>query len=70
VRAKDLLTRKGIAFEEINLDGRDEDLQALRERTGYRTIPQIFIGEDFVGGFSELASLDASGELDRRLTKD
>lgn len=63
VRAKDLLTRKGLAFTEINLDDKDAELKALRERTGMRTIPQIFIGDKFIGGFSELAALDAKGEL-------
>jgi glutaredoxin 3 len=62
-----LLKRKGVAFEEINLDGRDDELQALRERTGLRTVPQIFIGEEMVGGFTELAALDSSGELDQKL---
>jgi glutaredoxin 3 len=64
VRAKDLLTRKGVPFEEINLDGKDDELAELRARTGLRTVPQIFIGEKMIGGFSELAALDAKGELD------
>ena len=67
IRAKDLLSRKGVPFKEIDLDGKDDELKALRERTGMRTVPQIFIGETHVGGFSELAALDAKGELDRML---
>jgi len=54
-----------LTFEEINLDGKDDELQALRQRTGFQTIPQIFIGEQFVGGFTDLAALDQRGELDR-----
>lgn len=54
-------------FQEINLDGRDDELNALRARTGMRTVPQIFIGDQLVGGFSELAALDSKGELDRML---
>jgi len=65
IRAKDLLSRKDIPFEEIDLDGKDDELTKLRQRTGMRTIPQIFVGDTFVGGFSELAALDAKGELDR-----
>jgi glutaredoxin 3 len=64
VRAKDLLKRKGIPFEEINLDGRDDELAELRDKTGMRTVPQIFIGDRLIGGFTELAALDAKGELD------
>lgn len=67
IRAKDLLTRKGIAFEEINLDGKDSELQALRARTGQRTVPQIFIDDQLIGGFSDLAALDSKGDLDRLL---
>lgn len=67
MRAKDLLSRKGVQFEEINLDGRDKELQELRDRTGMRTVPQIFIDGELIGGFTDLAALDARGELDRRL---
>jgi glutaredoxin 3 len=66
-RAKDLLKRKGAEFEEINLDGRDGDRKALQERTGMRTVPQIFIAGKLIGGFSELAALDSKGELDTLL---
>jgi glutaredoxin 3 len=65
IRAKALLSSKGIPFEEINLDGKDQELQALREKTGQRTVPQIFFGEKLIGGFSDLAALDSNGELDR-----
>ncbi len=67
VRAKRLLQQKGVAFEEILLDGKDRELIELRERTGHRTIPQIFIGDHFVGGFTELAELESSGKLDELL---
>lgn len=68
VRAKRLMDNKGIPYREINLDGRDNELDQLRLRTGYKTIPQIFIGEEFIGGFSELAALEAQGELDKKLS--
>jgi glutaredoxin 3 len=63
IRAKNLLNGKGLPFEEINLDGKDKEVAELREKTGQRTIPQIFIDDKFIGGFSELAALDAKGEL-------
>ena len=65
IRAKQLLEGKGLPFEEINLEGKDEELQALRKRTNYFTVPQIFIGEKMIGGYTELAGLNASGELDK-----
>lgn len=68
MRAKDLLTRKGVKFSEINLDGQDEELKELRNRTGLRTVPQIFINDRFVGGYTDLADLDSKGELDRMLS--
>lgn len=67
VRAKNLLNAKGIGFEEINLHGKDDDLLTLRKKTGMRTLPQIFINDEFIGGFSELAALDSTGELDKKL---
>jgi len=47
----------------VNLDGKDDELKKLRERTGHRTVPQIFIDGKMIGGFSELAQLDADGKL-------
>ena len=64
IRAKDLLKRKGVAFEEIDLDGKHDELNALRARSGLRTVPQIFIDGKLVGGFMDMAALDAKGELD------
>jgi glutaredoxin 3 len=64
-QAKQLLQRKGLAYEEIDL-GSDPDIEAnLAAQTGFRTVPQIFINERFVGGFTDLAKLSALGELDR-----
>jgi glutaredoxin 3 len=63
VRAKALLAKRGIAFEEVNLsrdpDGRDE----LIRRTGMFTFPQIVVGEEALGGFEALVAADREGRL-------
>jgi glutaredoxin 3 len=59
------LKNKGLAFEEINLEGKFDELQALKNRTGHQTVPQIFIDGKMIGGFTELAGMDSRGELDR-----
>ena len=66
-RAKALLKGKGISYEEIMVDGKPEIYTKLKEQTGHMTVPQIFIGDKFIGGFSELSALNASGELDQLL---
>jgi len=63
VRAKRLLDQRGIPFEEVDVAA-DEVLRAeIVRRTGRRTVPQIFIDGRSIGGFEELAALDAVGEL-------
>lgn len=61
--AKRLLGQRGIPFEEINVDRIPGFRQKLVEMTGQRTVPQIIIDEQPVGGFTELAALDRSGRL-------
>lgn len=65
VRAKDLLSRKGIEFDEIYLDDHPEEYAKLKERTGMMTVPQVFINDQLIGGYTELAGLDREGKLDR-----
>jgi glutaredoxin 3 len=67
VLAKNLLSEKGVSFQEINLDGKDRELKELKERTGLRTVPQIFIDDKLIGGYQDLAALDVKGELDEIL---
>lgn len=63
VRAKQLLTKRELPFEEVNL-ARDPDGRAkLVELTGMMTFPQILIGEQPIGGFDQLAAADKSGKL-------
>jgi len=64
VMAKQLLTRKGVRYDEVMVDGNDELRADLMRRTGRRTVPQIYIGDTHVGGFDDLAALDRAGRLD------
>ena len=64
IRAKKLLESKNIAFEEINVDETPGMREEIVAKTGHKTIPQIFINDEFIGGFTELAALDEKGELD------
>jgi glutaredoxin 3 len=64
VRAKRLLDRKGVGYEEISVEGNDALRVWLVEKTGQQTVPQIFAGERSLGGFSDLDALDRDGKLD------
>jgi glutaredoxin 3 len=64
VRAKDLLQRKGVPYEEIDVEGQDDLRIWLAETTGQKTVPQIFAGERSLGGFSDIDALDKLGKLD------
>ena len=69
--AKALLRRKGAAFKEINVDGDRAARVAMAAKAGGRsTVPQIFIGENHVGGCDDLHDLEAAGELDVLLRAD
>lgn len=68
VRAKTLFTNKGVSFEEIMVDSKPELFVELKEKTGMMTVPQIFIDDKLIGGFTELAELDSKGELDPLLS--
>ena len=63
-RAEMLLNSRGITdIEKIRVDTDSERREEMIEKTGRRTVPQIFIGERHVGGFDDLAALDRAGEL-------
>jgi glutaredoxin 3 len=67
VRAKDLLTRKGVKYEELDVTGDDEMRSKLVEMSGQRTVPQIWIGDTHVGGYTDLARMESEGRLDPML---
>ena len=66
--ARDLLTRKGVAFKEINASGNRELRSEMIERAnGGSTFPQIFVGATHVGGCDDLYALEEAGKLDALL---
>lgn len=68
VRAEHLLKARGVTqIKKIRVDVQPELRVAMTEKTGRRTVPQIYIGERYVGGYDDLAALDRSGELGRLL---
>jgi len=67
VRAKRLLEGKGVPYEEVDVAKDDQARIELAERTGRRTVPQIFIGADHVGGSDDLHALEEQGKLDAML---
>ncbi len=63
--AEKLLSRKGVSeIEKIRIDLRPDLRAHMMDITGRRTVPQIYIGERHIGGFDDLAALDAEGGLD------
>ena len=69
VRAKELLTRKGATFTEINVEDDAAREAMIAKAGGRRTVPQIFIGNTHVGGFDDLNALDKAGKLDPLLAE-
>jgi glutaredoxin 3 len=66
-RARKLLASKNVAFEEIDVDAAPEKRAEMQQKSGRRTVPQIFIGETHVGGSDDLHALEAAGKLDALL---
>jgi glutaredoxin 3 len=67
-RAERLLAAKGITdIDEVRVDADPELRLSMMQRTGRRTVPQIYIGDRHVGGYDELAALDRAGKLNALL---
>ena len=64
VRAKALLGKKGVPYEEIDVEHDDARRAWLVEASGQRTVPQIFVDERSLGGFTDIEALDRQGRLD------
>ncbi len=67
VMAERLLVSKGVAIEKIRIDLDPEKRGEMMQLTGRRTVPQIYIGDTYVGGYDDLAALDQAGKLDELL---
>ncbi|MDN5566534.1 MAG: glutaredoxin 3 [Psychrobacter sp.] len=67
--AKQLLKHKGVEYEEIGMHdmSSDERRELMKKTNNYRTVPQIFVGDTFVGGFDELNQFNQQGKLDELL---
>ena len=66
--AKHLLSKKKVSYTEFDIAVDESKKQEMQEKTkGARTIPQIFIGDTYVGGYNELKALENKGELDSLL---
>ena len=70
INAKRLLDNKGVTYTEISVyDMSSEERAEIAQKTNnYRTVPQIFIGDTFIGGFDNLNELNQTGKLDAMLT--
>jgi glutaredoxin 3 len=64
VHAKRLFEKKGVRFDEVDVEHNDELRVWLAERSGQKTVPQIFVGDRSLGGFSDLDALEREGKLD------
>lgn len=64
VRAKQLFQRKGVSYREIDISFDQAERMALVARTRQRTVPQIFINDQHIGGCDDLYALERSGQLD------
>jgi glutaredoxin 3 len=69
IAAKALLKSKRVTFSEISIEGDRAAATALAGRTGRRTVPQIFVGTSYVGGFDDLRALEDAGGLDPLLAR-
>jgi len=67
VRARRLLERKGVAYDEIRVDRDRDQLKTMIRRSNRTTVPQIFIGKSHIGGYDDMAELEEAGKLDALL---
>jgi glutaredoxin 3 len=66
-RAKSILSREGVPYAEVDVSDDDDKRAWLVEATGQRTVPQIFFGEESVGGCTDLEKIVRAGQLKERL---
>ncbi len=69
IRARMLLDSKHVEYTDISVDGEPALRREMMQRSGRRTVPQIWIGDHHVGGFDDLARLEQQGRLDELLER-
>ena len=67
MRARFLLDSKNVTYTDIGVDARPDLRREMMDKSGRRTVPQIWIGERHVGGYDDLARLEQQGKLDELL---
>lgn len=67
IRAKNLLSEKGVSFQEIVVDGKPDIRADMARKAGKTSVPQIWIGDQHVGGCDNLVAMERAGKLDALL---
>jgi glutaredoxin 3 len=67
VNAKRMLDDKGVKYEVIDLTNNPQEMDRIKNETGWRTVPIIMIDGKLVGGYSDMKALDEEGKLDQML---
>jgi glutaredoxin 3 len=62
-RAINFLQAKGLVFEKVDLTNNPEEIMRLKNETGWKTVPMIFINNELIGGYNDLKELDEAGKL-------
>jgi glutaredoxin 3 len=65
IQVTSLLEQRGIPYTAVSVEDHPDLRQELLARSGRRTLPQVYVGDRYIGGAAELAALDRSGELTR-----
>ncbi len=67
-RAMNLFNSKGYEVEIVDLTDNLDELHSWKEKTGWKTVPMIFINDELIGGYNDLKALDDEGKLDSLVT--
>ncbi len=67
IRAKQLLDSKGVDYDEVNLDNDPEKKVETMQKLNWRTVPIILIGDELIGGYDQLVTLERANKLDELL---
>lgn len=67
VMAKQLLERKGVAYKDIRVDLEPAKREEMMQKSKQRTVPQIFINDQAIGGYTDLLAIDRANKLDQML---